>query len=61
MSVSMIYPFLHQPNQISLMNIPRPISNPCGRRTIQTKGCDWIQEVAVSIQRFKPFSIHQEK
>jgi hypothetical protein len=50
-----------QPNSLSLLNIPRPMTNPCGRRTIQTKGCDWIQEFAISVQRSKPTSIPHER
>lgn len=31
------------------------------RRTNQTKGCDWIQEVAISVQRCKPTTVPQER
>ncbi|KAI9556663.1 hypothetical protein GHT06_016453 [Daphnia sinensis] len=54
-------PSVAHPNSLSLLNIPRPMTNPCGRRTIQTKGCDWIQEVAISVQRFKSTSINNER
>lgn len=52
---------VQQPNSVSLLSIPKPMANPCGRRTVQTKGCDWIQEVAISVQRFKPASVPQER
>ena len=57
----LFYILLLQSNSLSLLSVARPMTNPCGRRTIQTKGCDWIQEVSISVQRSKPTSVHHER
>ena len=56
-------------NSSSLVSIPRPLTNPCSsgsgggplRRSAHVKGCDWIQEVAISVQRCRPTSISHER